>query len=94
MNPVDRSFVTDFKRGPRRRDPDLMRLLHLDPGPCCVTGEFDTVMHLHHIVPRARGGDDSRENLCWMTPETHRRYHSGLLSPEELDRIVPLCNSV
>ena len=75
MKPVD--VLSDPKPKARRRDPDLMRLLHLDPQPCAMCGRADAAMHLHHILPRARRGDDARENLAWLDPDCHRAVHSG-----------------
>jgi len=47
---------------------DDLRLLHLSQdGKCGLTGrplDFDD-MQLDHIIPRARGGDNSLENLRW-----------------------------
>jgi 5-methylcytosine-specific restriction endonuclease McrA len=64
-----------------------MRLLHLDPGPCSVCGASENAMHLHHIVPRSRGGHDSRENLCWLCPDHHRDLHAYRLTDAQLSSI-------
>ena len=31
--------------------------------------------HRHHIIPRHIGGDDSKENLIYLTPEEHAEAH-------------------
>lgn len=31
--------------------------------------------HRHHIIPRHMGGDDSKENLVYLTPEEHAEAH-------------------
>jgi hypothetical protein len=34
--------------------------------------------HRHHIVPKHAGGDDSKENLVYLTPEEHALAHLEL----------------
>lgn len=31
--------------------------------------------HRHHIIPKHMGGDDSKENLVYLTPEEHAEAH-------------------
>lgn len=34
--------------------------------------------HRHHIIPKHMGGDDSKENLVYLTPEEHALAHLEL----------------
>ena len=34
--------------------------------------------HRHHVVPKHMGGDDSKENLVYLTPEEHAQAHLEL----------------
>ena len=34
--------------------------------------------HRHHIIPKYAGGDDSKENLVYLTPEEHALAHLEL----------------
>ena len=34
--------------------------------------------HRHHIIPRHMGGDDSKENLVYLTPAEHAQAHLEL----------------
>lgn len=34
--------------------------------------------HRHHIIPKHMGGDDSKENLVYLTPEEHAQAHLEL----------------
>lgn len=34
--------------------------------------------HRHHIIPKHAGGDDSAENLVYLTPEEHAQAHLEL----------------
>jgi len=67
-------MAVDPKPAARIKDPDLMRLMHHEPTrECCVTGAT-TQIELHHILPRAQGGDDVRANLAFL----HRRVHQAV----------------
>jgi 5-methylcytosine-specific restriction endonuclease McrA len=67
-------MAADPKPQARIKDPDLMRLMHAEPTrECAVTG---STLHieLHHVLPRAQGGDDVRENLVFL----HRIFHQAV----------------
>ena len=61
--------MPDFKPELRRRDPDLLRILHLERGECALCGEVE--FELHHVLSRAQGGDDVRENIVKLCAERH-----------------------
>jgi len=53
---------------------DLLSLLEAQQYRCAYTGELLTVgtMHLDHVVPRSRGGNNSVSNLQWITARINR----------------------
>jgi len=63
--------MADLKPQPRRRDPDLLRLLHLSQAKECCLCEANYNLELHHVYPRGQGGDDLRANLVWLCREEH-----------------------
>jgi 5-methylcytosine-specific restriction endonuclease McrA len=66
-------MTTDPKRAPRRRDPDLLRILHASPlRECCLCGTIEQ-LELHHVYPRGQGGDDARANLVFLCKTEHQR---------------------
>lgn len=56
-------------RGPERATTiEVARMWKRQRGRCALTGErMDRTAQLDHIVPKARGGDDSIGNLRWVT---------------------------
>lgn len=77
-----------------RANSAAWKKLHADCwGPCLICGDTWRV-ELHHLVPRAQGGDDIKANLVPLCAEHHRRVteHVGLtcvdlrqsLSPEHI----------
>ena len=51
-----------------------MRLMHAEPGrECAITGS-NVAIELHHVLPRAQGGDDVRANLVFL----HRKVHQAI----------------
>jgi 5-methylcytosine-specific restriction endonuclease McrA len=70
-------MAADPKPKARRRDPDLMRLMHADARKqCALTGAIDN-LEIHHVLPRAQGGDDTRANLVWLRRDVHQRITSN-----------------
>lgn len=51
---------------------------------CCICGWNDTVIDLHHIVPKSQGGSDDNSNLTPLCPNCHRKAHNNLLKPESM----------
>ena len=60
----------DPKPEPRRRDPDLLRILHLQAHECALCGLVDS-LELHHVYPRAQGGDDVRADIVVLCRSCH-----------------------
>jgi 5-methylcytosine-specific restriction endonuclease McrA len=78
-------------RGRDKATPqDLARLWKKQQGRCRLTGRrMGRDAHLDHIVPKARGGDDSAANLRWLCPEAN--YAKRDLSDESF---IALCEDV
>ena len=53
-------------------------------GRRCRLCDFDLVLHVHHIVPRARGGSDDVDNLITLCPNHHAMVHRGLVPSKKL----------
>lgn len=67
-------MAADPKPQVRIKDPDLMRLMHAEIGrECAITGSV-VAIELHHVLPRAQGGDDVRANLVFL----HRKVHQAI----------------
>ncbi|RMF26423.1 MAG: HNH endonuclease [Cyanobacteria bacterium J083] len=48
---------------------------------CPICGESifnDEPLHLHHIIPRCKGGKDERKNLVWLNQFCHQKTHSQI----------------
>jgi len=47
-------------------------------GVCYIIGEALILknMELHHIVPKAKGGNDKYDNLVFITKEAHKLIHA------------------
>ncbi|WP_041619110.1 HNH endonuclease [Stanieria cyanosphaera] len=45
---------------------------------CSICGESifdDEPLHLHHIIPRCKGGKDEAKNLVWLHQYCHHKVH-------------------
>ena len=72
---------SDFKTGPRIRDPDALarfKLAHL--GDPCEICELRPGVDAHHVRYRSQGGDDVESNLIWLCRSCHDGIHNGRLS--------------
>lgn len=59
----------------RERNPDVFKRLHAIGGDCLACGS--SRVELHHILSRARGGDDIEANLIFLCPGCHGAYHGN-----------------
>ena len=49
--------------------------------PCCRQSiEEEERWHVHHILPRCKGGKDTLDNLVLVHPNCHRQIHSQNLT--------------
>jgi hypothetical protein len=62
--------------------PKVVRFVRRrDRGRCCVPGcRASRYLEIHHIVPRADGGDHKPENLTLLCDGHHRAHHEGKLA--------------
>ena len=85
-NPYDPDFEMYFenrlglsmKESLRGRNR-LLYLWYSQDGMCLKCGEKitkDTGWNLHHVLPKAQGGDDNMNNLELLHPNCHRQHHS------------------
>ncbi len=80
-----------------RLDPESYRqlreqVLKRDRWRCQHCGRT-TELHIHHIRPRGRLGDDTEQNLITLCARCHQRFHLHKQSPairEEPDYLGPL----
>ena len=67
---------SDFKAGPRVRDPDLLRRFRLEHhGEPCEACELRPGIQAHHRIFRSAGGDDDDSNLVWLCGACHDERH-------------------
>ncbi len=85
-NPYDPEFETYFEerlsltmkenlKGKRK----LLNLWQVQEGKCPICGEKitkETGWNIHHILPKAQGGNDRMTNLVLLHPNCHRQVHS------------------
>lgn len=57
------------------------------PAHCMICG-WDTIVDIHHIVPRRRKGNNSLDNLIGLCPNHHRMADLGMIKPEDLSAII------
>ena len=85
-NPYDPEFETYFEerlglsmKENLRGNNRLKVLWYAQDGLCPKCGEKitkDTGWNLHHVLPKAQGGDDNMNNLELLHPNCHRQHHS------------------
>jgi len=51
---------------------------------CSICGWNDTVGDIHHINGRKIKDPDNINNLCYLCPNCHRKFHNGLIKKEDL----------
>lgn len=57
------------------------------PMKCIICG-FDAIVTIHHIIPKAEGGDNTPSNLAVLCPNHHWLADRNLIPKEELQLIV------
>jgi 5-methylcytosine-specific restriction endonuclease McrA len=67
---------SDFKTGPRVRDPDALARFRLEnTGTLCWLCDMRPGAHIHHRIHRSQGGGDTPENLVWLCMVCHSEEH-------------------
>ena len=62
----------DFNALPKKVRETIKKTGHI-PGDMDLTG--------HHIIPRALGGENSVENMCWLDRDSHDKLHQIFINP-------------
>ena len=55
---------------------------------CEYCGKKNCYTNTHHIKSKGSGGDDTENNLIELCSNCHRKVHDGLISKQELLKIV------
>ena len=55
---------------------------------CEYCGKKNCYTNTHHIKSKGSGGDDVEDNLIELCSNCHRAVHDGLISKQELIKIV------
>lgn len=55
---------------------------------CEYCGKKNCYTNKHHIVTKGSGGNDTEDNLIELCGECHRKTHDGIISKEELLKII------
>jgi 5-methylcytosine-specific restriction endonuclease McrA len=79
-------LVANKLRGRNLSEPKRL-VLRRDGARCQVCG-FDTLVEVHHIIPRRHGGPDTLDNLITLCPNHHTMADRGLISVEELRALL------
>jgi 5-methylcytosine-specific restriction endonuclease McrA len=70
------------KRGPRRKrkrilSPETKRMVLERDGYCCFFCKAKKDLHVHHMIPRSKGGSHDMENLLTVCESCHAWLHEG-----------------
>ena len=65
-------------------------VLNRDNYICQVCGKKHTLLEVHHIIWRSRGGSDDEDNLITLCHDCHSKIHEGLLTVDKKPRKLNL----
>ena len=66
------SRATKLKGSSKATHIDLARIWRSQKGLCALTGrKLDRSAQVDHIIPKAKGGDDRKENLRWVCKQAN-----------------------
>ena len=74
-----------FPKNPRIKDK---KLINNKKHNCEYCGKKNCYTNTHHIKSKGSGGDDIEDNLIELCSNCHRRAHDGLISKQELLKVV------
>lgn len=74
-----------FPKNPRIKDK---KLINNKKHNCEYCGKKNCYTNTHHIKSKGSGGDDTEDNLIELCSNCHREVHDGLISKQELLKIV------
>jgi 5-methylcytosine-specific restriction endonuclease McrA len=68
-----------YQRGPQYQYESIRQaVLDRDNYQCQKCKARNTELHVHHIVPRSKGGNDGLKNLITLCKDCHNSLHKGL----------------
>lgn len=65
-------------------------ILNRDNYTCQLCGKKRTLLEVHHIIWRSRGGFDDEDNLITLCHDCHSKVHAGLLTIDKKPRRLNL----
>lgn len=65
-------------------------ILHRDNYNCQLCGKKHTLLEVHHIIWRSRGGSDDEDNLITLCHDCHSKIHDGSLTIDKKTRKLNL----
>lgn len=65
-------------------------ILYRDNYNCQLCGKKHTLLEVHHIIWRSRGGSDNEDNLITLCHDCHSKIHEGLLTIDKKPRKLNL----
>lgn len=85
-------IVTDLSKSfnpvPKSERKKDKKLINSKKHNCEYCGKKNCYTNTHHIKSKGAGGDDTADNLIELCSNCHRKAHDGLISKQELLKIV------
>lgn len=72
----------NFRHGMNQTSAKRIALAFYEPR-CAICG-WDTIIDIHHIIKKARGGTNDVANLIVLCPNHHKMAERGMISKEQL----------
>ena len=79
---------TSFNPVPKNERKKDKKLISKKKHDCEYCGKKNCYTNTHHIKSKGAGGDDTEDNLIELCGVCHRKVHDGLISKQELLKIV------
>ena len=79
---------TSYNPVPKNERKKDNKLINAKKHNCEYCGKKNCYTIIHHIKSKGSGGDDIEDNLIELCSNCHRKAHDGLISKQELIKIV------
>lgn len=82
-----------YRRKSENFSPSIQKIAHKQKGICPVCGQSlfnDEEIHVHHIIPKKKGGKNKYSNLQALHLYCHQQVHALNLNEEEQPALVAL----
>lgn len=79
---------TSYNPVPKNERKKNKKLIDDKKHNCEYCGKKNCYTNTHHIRSKGAGGDDTENNLIELCGDCHRKAHDGLISKQELLKIV------